>query len=119
MVAEIKIPTIADRTNVTSEEERVNLGEDLVDSDGGEAFFLLDDAGLEAAAPAVGLVVEDAMLFAVGEPDAGLVAGGEDGDAWRLDGGGEVHGAAVMADEDAGVGEDGGALARGQGGRRD
>ncbi len=54
------------------------------------------------------------MLLAVGKPDARLVAGGEDGDAWGLDGGGEVHGAAVVADEEAGVAEGGGALARGE-----
>ena len=77
-------------------------------------FFSFDDAGFEAAAPAVGLVVEDAMLLAVGEPDARFVARGEDGDAGGLDGGGEVHGAAVVADEDAGLGEDGGAFARGE-----
>jgi hypothetical protein len=69
-------------------EDGANLGDHLVDGDGGEALFFLEDAGLEAAAPAVGLVVEDAMLFAVREPDAGLVAGGEDGDTGGLNGGG-------------------------------
>ena len=54
------------------------------------------------------------MLTAVGKPDARLVAGGEDGNAWSLDGSGEVHGAAVMTDEDASVGEDSCALARGE-----
>ena len=92
-------------------EDGANLGDDLIDRDRGQAFFAFDDAGLEAAAPAIGLVVEDAMLLAVGKPDAWLVAGGEDGDAGRLDGCGEVHRAAVVADEDAGLGEDGGALA--------
>ena len=63
-------------------------------------FLLFDDAGFEAAAPALGLVVEDAMLLSVGEPDARFVARGEDGHARGLHGGGEVHGAAVMTDED-------------------
>ena len=86
---------------------------ELVDGDGGEAASALEDAGLEATAGAVGGVVEDAVAVAVGEPDAGQVAGGEDGDAGRLDGGGEVHGAAIVAEEEAGAGEDSGALARG------
>ena len=54
------------------------------------------------------------MLFAVGEPDARLVSGGEDGDAGGLHRCGEVHGAAVVTDKDRGLGEDGGALARRQ-----
>src|SRR5882757_5085787 len=92
-------------------EDGANLGHDLIDCNGGEASFAFDDAGLQAAAPAIGLMVEDAMLFAVGEPDAWLVAGGEDGDAGGLHGCGEMHGAAVVTDEDWGLGEDGGALA--------
>ena len=67
-----------------------------------------------AAAPALDLMVDDAVLVAVGEPHAGFVAGGEDGHAGGLDGGGEVHGAAVVAEEEPGVGEDGGAFARGE-----
>lgn len=82
--------------------------EDFVDGDEGKALFLFDDAGLEAAACALDVVVEDAVAVAVGEPDAGDVAGGEDGDAWGGDGGGEVHGAGVEAEEELGVGEDGG-----------
>ena len=95
-------------------ESGANLRDHLIDGDGGEAFFLFDDAGLEAAAPTVGLVVEDAMLFAVREPDSGLVARGEDGDAGGLDGGGEVHGAAVVTDEEMGVADGGGAFTRGE-----
>lgn len=49
------------------------------------------------AAGAIDLVVEHAVLLAVGEPDAGDVASGEDGDAGGLDRGGEVHGAAIVA----------------------
>jgi hypothetical protein len=92
----------------------VDLGEDVVDGDGGEAAFLFEEAGLEAAAGAGGGVVEDAVVGSVGEPDAGQVACGEDGDAGGLDGGGEVHGAAVVAEEEAGAGEDGGTLAGGE-----
>src|SRR5882757_11302378 len=92
-------------------EDGANLGHDLIDCNGGEAFFAFNDAGLQAAAPALGLVVEDAMLFAVGKPDSRLVAGGEDGDAGGLDGCGKVHGAAVVTDKDRGLREDGGTFA--------
>src|SRR5882757_10976259 len=95
-------------------EDGANLGHDLIDCNGGEAFFAFDDAGLQAAAPAVGLVVEDAMLFAVGKPDARLVAGGKDRDTGSLYGCSEMHWAAVVSDEDRSLGEDGGAFAGGQ-----
>src|SRR5260370_39386382 len=90
----------------TLAEDGANLGDDLVDCNRGEAFFAFEDAGLQAAAPALGLVVEDAMLFAVGEPYAGLVAGSEDGDARGLHGCCEVHWAAVVSDEDRGMRDD-------------
>ena len=95
-------------------ENCADFGEDFGEGDGGEAFFFLFDTGFQTTAPAIDLVVEDAVLAAVGEPDAGLVAGGEDGDTGGLDGGGEVHGAAVVADEEAGVGEGCGAFAGGE-----
>jgi len=94
-----------------SAEDGSDLGEDLIDGDGGEAFFLLNDAGFQLASGAVHVVIKDAMLLAVGEPDAGDVASGEDGHAGGFDGSGEVHGAAVVADEDTRPGEDGGTLA--------
>src|SRR6202021_2792927 len=94
-------------------EDGSNFGDDLIDCNRREALFAFNDAVFEAATPAVGLVVENAMLLAEGKPDARLVAGGEDGDAWGLDGCGEVHWAAVVADKYRGPGEDGGALAWG------
>ena len=95
-------------------ENCADFGEDFGDGDGGEALFFLFDAVFQTTAPAIDLMVEDAVLAAVGKPDAGLVAGGEDGDTGGLDGGGEVHGAAVVADEDAGMGEGCGAFAGGE-----
>ena len=95
-------------------ENCADLGEDFGDGDRGEALFFLFDTGFQTTAPAIDLVIEDAVLAAVGKPDAGLVAGGEDGDTGGLDGGGEVHGAAVVADEEAGVGEGCGAFAGGE-----
>lgn len=88
--------------------------EDFVDGDGEDAFLLLLDAGFEAAAGALDAVVEDAVVGAVGEPLARDVARGEDGDAGRADGGGEVHGAGVVADEEARAGEGGGGFAWGE-----
>jgi hypothetical protein len=57
-------------------------------------------------------MVEDAMLFSIGKPDPRLVASSKDGHARRLDGCGEVHGAAVMPNKDSSMRQDGGALAR-------
>ena len=88
--------------------------EDFVRGDGEDAFLLLLDAGLEAAAGALDTVVEDAVLRAVGEPLARNVARGEDGDARGADGGGEVHRPAVVADEEARAGEGSGGFARGE-----
>ena len=93
-------------------EDGADFVDDFVDCNRGQALFAFDDAGFEAAPPAVGLVVEDSMLFAVGEPDARLVAGGKDGDARRLNGCGEVHGSAVVTDEYWSLREDSGALSR-------
>ena len=84
-------------------EDGSDFRDNFVDGDGGEASFAFDDAGFEGAAPALDLVVEDAVLLSVRKPDAGFVAGGEYRDAGGLDGGGEVHGAAVVSDEDAGL----------------
>ena len=92
-----------------------DLGEDLVDGDGEDAALALDDAGFEVAALAGDVVIEHAVGAAEREPDAGEVAGGEDGDAGGSDGGGEVHGAGVVADEEGGAGEDGGAFAGAEG----
>ena len=97
-----------------SAEEGVDLLQHLGDGDGGQAFLLFDDAGFEVAAPAVRLVVEDAVLRAVGEPDARLVARRKDSHARGLDGGSKMHGAAVVSEEEACMGEDSGALARGE-----
>jgi hypothetical protein len=105
---------MASRISQPLAEESANLGDYLIDGDGGEALFAFDDAGLEAATPAIGLVIEDAMLFAVGEPDTRLVAGSEDRNARGLHCGGEMHGAAVMSDKYAGMCEGGGTLARGE-----
>src|SRR6185437_16342114 len=91
-----------------------DFGEDLVDGDGEDALLLLFDAGLQAATGTLDAVVEDAVGGAVGKPLAGNVARGEDGDAGCADGGGEVHRAAVMADEKTGAGEGGGGFARGE-----
>jgi len=96
----------------TLAEDGANLGDDLIDCNRGEASLAFDDAGFQAATPALGLVVEDAMLFAVGEPDARFVPGGKDGDTRGLHCCGKVHGAAVVSDKDRGLGEDGGALTR-------
>jgi hypothetical protein len=82
-------------------EDGTNLCDDLFDGDGGKALLAFDDAGLQTTTPAVGLVVDDAMLLAVWKPRAGFIASGEDGNADRLNGCGEMHGAAVMSDEDA------------------
>ena len=71
----------------------MDFGEDFVDGDGENAFLLLLDTGFEAAAGALDAVVEDAVGGAVREPLMRNVARGEDGDAGRADGGGEVHGA--------------------------
>jgi hypothetical protein len=90
------------------------LNENLFDRYRRETFFLLDNARLEIAPPTIHLMIEDEVLFAVGEPDAGLVAGREDGDAGRLYSSCEMHGAAIMAQEDARSGEDCCALAWGQ-----
>ena len=92
----------------------MDFGQDLVDGDGEDAFLLLLDAGFEAAAGALDAVVEDAVMRAVGKPLARDVARGEDGDAGRADGGGEVHRARVVADEEARAGEGGGGFARGE-----
>jgi len=54
------------------------------------------------------------MLSSIRKPNTRFVAGSEDGDARGLHGGGEVHGSAVVPNEDTGLGEDGSALARGQ-----
>ena len=89
-------------------------GEDLIDGDGEDALLLLLDAGFEAAAGALDAVIEDAVVGSVGEPLARDVARGEDGDARCVDGGGEVHGPAVVADEEASASEGGGGLARGE-----
>ncbi len=96
---------------LASSKKESNLSQHLIDGDGGKTFLLLDDAGLEIAAPAIDLVIKDTMLFAVGEPDTGFVAGREDGDARGLNGCGKVHGSAVVAEEDTGVGKNSGALA--------
>jgi hypothetical protein len=90
----------------------VDGAENLVNGDGEQAFFLLLDACLEAAAGALDAVVEDAVLGAVGEPLARDVSSGEDGDAGCADGGGEVHGAGVVADEEPRAGQGGGGFAR-------
>lgn len=95
-------------------ENCADFGEDFGDGNRGEALFFLFDAGLEAAAPTIDLMVQDAVLAAMGEPDAGLVAGGKDGDTRGLDGSGKVHGAAVVADEDASLGEGCSAFAGGE-----
>ena len=50
----------------------------------------------------------------VRKPQAGWFAGGEDGDAGGLDGGGEVHGTGIVAEEEAGAFEYGGGLAGGE-----
>lgn len=95
-------------------EHRVTDGvHDLVDGDGEDAFLALLDAGLQAAAGAFDAVVDDAVAVAVGEPLPREVARGEDGDATGADGSGEMHGAAVMADEEASTGKGGGALSWG------
>ena len=73
---------------------------------------MLFDAGFEAAAGAFDAVVEDAVLGAVGKPLARDVARGEDGNAGRADGGGEVHGAGIVADKEARAGEGSGGFAR-------
>jgi hypothetical protein len=98
----------------TLAEDGSNFCDDLVDGNRREAFLSFDDAGLEAAAPAVGLVVEDAMLFAVGEPDPRLIASGKDGYTGGLHCCGEMHGAAVVANEQLGLCKDCGTLARRQ-----
>ncbi len=95
-------------------ENGADLEKHLVDSNGGNALLAFDNAGFEAAAPAIGLVIYHAVLSAIGKPDAGSVTSGEDGNTGGLDCGGKMHGAAVMADEDPGSREDGGALARGE-----
>ena len=66
-------------------------------------FLRLDDAGLEVAAPAVDLMVENTVLFSIREPDARFITGGENGYARRLDGSGKVHGATVVTDKDPSV----------------
>ena len=87
-----------------------DCGEGLVDGDGEDALFLFDDAGLEATAFAVDVVKEDAVFRAVGEPDAGEIAGAVEADAGGLDGGGEVHGAGIVAEKDGGALKDSGAF---------
>src|ERR1700760_4706149 len=90
----------------------VDGSEDFVGGDGEDAFFLLLDAGLEAAAGELDAMVENAVRRAIGEPLARDVARGEDGDAGRADSGGEVHGSTVVADEQASTGEGGCRFAR-------
>lgn len=45
--------------------------------DGSEAFFLLLNAGLQFAAPAVDLMVNNFMVLSPGKPDARPVARGK------------------------------------------
>ena len=99
-------------TRVMLAEYALDSGEDCVGWDGGEAFFLLLDAGFEIAAPAIGAVVEDFVTGAAGIPDDRAITRGEDGDAAGLDGGGEMHGAAVVAEENARARQHGGGDAR-------
>src|SRR5579864_4678031 len=81
------------RTRTTyhhSPKKVMNLSKHLIDRDRGETFFALGDAELEVAAPAIDLVVENAMLFSVGKPHARLVAGRENCYARCLNHCGEV-----------------------------
>src|SRR5271156_1898572 len=113
IVAAIRILTIRRALSVgLVAGDLTNLSKDLVDSDRGHALLSLDDAGFEVAAPAVDLVIDHAVLPAIGKPHAGLITSREDGNARGLNRSGEVHGAAVMADKDERVAEDGGTLAR-------
>jgi hypothetical protein len=84
------------------------------DGDRGEAALAFYDAGFELAAHAADLVEEDAVLRAVREPETRGLAGGEDGYAGGSDGRGQMHGAGVVAEEEAGEGEGGGAFAGGE-----
>ena len=95
-------------------EKGTNFCDYLVDGNRGQAFFAFDDAGLEAAAPAIGLMVDDAMLFAIGKPDARFVTRSEDSNAGSLNGCGQMHGAAIVPNERAGSREDSSAFACGQ-----
>ena len=87
---------------------------DLVYGDRQDASLFFDDAGVEAAVFAGDSVVEDAVLGSEGKPDAGQVAGAEDANAGGLHGGSQMRGTGVVAEEDDGALEDGGALSRGE-----
>ena len=79
-----------------SAKRSTNLNQNIFDRYGRETLFLLNDTRLEIAPPTIHSMVEDAMLFAVGKPDARLVASRKNGNAGRLNGRCEMHGATVV-----------------------
>jgi len=107
----IRIIVNTANTYTKSTEDGTDLGKNLIDGNGCNAFFLFDNASFEPATPAIGLVIDDAVLSAIRKPDPRLVTGGEDSYAGSLDSGGKMHRAAVMPDEYPGAREGGSAFA--------
>ena len=73
-----------------------------------EAFVFAVEAFDEAAAFAIDGGAEDLVAVAVGIPSARKIARGKDGDARGANGGGEVHGAGIVANVKAAVFQAGG-----------
>src|SRR5665213_590293 len=64
-----------------------------------QTFLLLLDAYFQIATPAIGAVVNNLMLFAPREPDPRPVARRKYNDAWRADGGSQMHWSAIVANK--------------------
>src|SRR5215471_17716454 len=57
----------------SSPQHSSNLGDNLIDRNRGQTSLALHDTSLQAASPALRLVIDDAMLASIREPNSGFV----------------------------------------------
>src|SRR5689334_20504237 len=79
-----------------SSQNSTYLGEHLIHADRQDALLLFHKTGIKIATPALDLVIEHTMFFAVRKPDARLASCREDSDAWCLHRGCKVHRPTIM-----------------------
>jgi hypothetical protein len=85
-------------------EEGAGFGEHVVGGDTVEAIEVAVRAAAEEARAAGNVFADDADGVSERAGEAGF-GGAEDGDGWGAEESAEVHGAAVVAEDEAGVGE--------------